>query len=98
MTEIPWWPPPLAATRAVHLAGIIKETAENRYVDAHQGTARALGSLDAIRMAVYVSVGRGGPGFPERLLRLQGGAAESLMLSGRAADARVARSHGARGG
>ena len=69
---------------AVHLAGIIKETAENRYVDAHQGTARALGSLDAIRMAVYVSVVGADQDSPNACFASKA-AAESLMLSGRAA-------------
>ena len=69
---------------AVHLAGIIKETADNRYLDAHQGTARALGSLDAIRMAVYVSVIGADQDSPNACFASKA-AAESLMLSGRAA-------------
>ena len=68
---------------AVHLAGIIKETAENRYVDAHQGTARAFGALDAIRRVVYVSV-IGADKDSANACFASKGEAESLMLAGRA--------------
>ena len=68
---------------AVHLAGIIRETAENRYVDAHQGTARAFGALDAVRRVVYVSV-IGADKDSANACFASKGAAESLMLTGRA--------------
>ena len=66
---------------AVHLAGIIKETAGNRYVDAHEGTARALGGLDAIRLIVYVSVVGAARNSPNACLASKA-AAEALLLSG----------------
>lgn len=69
---------------AVHLAGIIRETAGNRYVDAHQGTARSLGGLDAIRRVVYVSVVGAAENSPNACFASKG-AAEALLLSGHAA-------------
>ena len=68
---------------AVHLAGIIKETAGNRYVDAHEGTARALCGLDAICRIVYVSVVGAARNSPNACLASKA-AAEALLLSGRA--------------
>ena len=67
----------------VHLVGIIKETAENSYVDAHQGTARALGALDGIRLVVYVSVVGAARDSPNACFASKA-AAESVLLSGRA--------------
>ncbi len=69
---------------AVHLAGIIKETADNRYVDAHEGTARAFGALDTLRRVVYVSVIGADKDSPNACFASKG-EAESLMLSGSAA-------------
>ena len=66
---------------AVHLAGIIKETAGNRYVDAHEGTARALTGLDGIRHVVYLSVVGAARDSPNACLASKA-AAESLLLSG----------------
>ena len=66
---------------AVHLAGIIRETAGNRYVDAHEGTARALGSLDGVRRIVYLSV-VGAAGNSPNACFASKAAAESLLLSG----------------
>ena len=66
---------------AVHLAGIIKETAGNRYVDAHEGTARALGGLDSIRRIVYLSVVGATRSSPNACLASKA-AAESLLLAG----------------
>ena len=74
---------------AVHLAGIIRETAANRYADAHEGTARALGCLGGIRRIVYLSVVGAAPDSPNACLASKA-AAESLLLSGGAA-ARVLR-------
>ena len=75
---------------AVHLAGIIKETAGNRYVDAHEGTARALGGLDDIRLIVYLSVVGAARDSPNACLASKA-AAESLLLSGSGARTRVLR-------
>ena len=66
---------------AVHLAGIIKETAGNRYVDAHEGTARALSGLDGIRHVVYLSVVGAARDSPNACLASKA-AAETLLLSG----------------
>ena len=74
---------------AVHLAGIIRETAENRYVDAHEGTVRALMAAEGIRRIVYVSVIGAERGSPNACLASKA-AAESLLLSGDAS-ARVLR-------
>ena len=74
---------------AVHLAGIIKETAGNRYVDAHEGTARALGGLDDIRLIIYMSV-VGAARDSRNACFASKAAAESLLLSG-SADTRVLR-------
>ena len=74
---------------AVHLAGIIRETAANRYVDAHEGTVRALMGVEAIRRIVYVSVIGAERGSPNACLDSKA-EAESLLLSGRAT-ARVLR-------
>ncbi|MDE0224857.1 MAG: NAD(P)H-binding protein [Gammaproteobacteria bacterium] len=68
---------------AVHLAGIIRETAANRYVDAHEGTARALGLAGGIRRIVYLSVVGAAPDSPNACLASKA-AAESLLLSGQA--------------
>lgn len=68
---------------AVHLAGIVKETAGNRYADAHEGTARALCGLDAICRIVYVSVVGAARNSPNACLASKA-AAEALLLSGRA--------------
>ena len=68
---------------AVHLTGIIRETAANRYVDAHEGTARALSSLVDIRRIVYLSVVGAVPDSSNACLASKA-AAESLLLSGRA--------------
>ena len=65
---------------AVHLAGIIRETADNRYVDAHQGTARALGGLDGIRLVVYLSVVGAARDSPNACFASKA-AAESLLLA-----------------
>ena len=67
---------------AVHLAGIIKETASNRYADAHEGTARVLCGLDGIGMIVYVSVVGAERDSPNACLASKA-AAESLLRSGR---------------
>lgn len=74
---------------AVHLAGIIRETAGNRYVDAHEGTVRALMGVEGIRRIVYVSVIGAARDSPNACLASKA-EAESLLLSGRAA-ARVLR-------
>lgn len=74
---------------AVHLAGIIRETAGNRYVDAHEGTVRALMGVEGIRRIVYVSVIGADRGSRNACLASKA-AAESLLLSGRAS-ARVLR-------
>ena len=66
---------------AVHLAGIIKETAGNRYVDAHEGTARALCGLEGVRRIVYLSV-VGAAGDSPNACFASKAAAESLLLSG----------------
>lgn len=66
---------------AVHLAGIIRETAANRYADAHEGTARALCRLGGIRCIVYLSVVGAAPDSPNACLASKA-AAESLLLSG----------------
>ena len=66
---------------AVHLAGIIKETARNRYVDAHEGTARALSGLDGVRRIVFLSV-VGAAGNSPNACFASKAAAESLLLSG----------------
>ena len=68
---------------AVHLAGIIRETAANRYADAHEGTARALGRVGGIRRIVYLSVVGAAPDSPNACLASKA-AAESLLLSGQA--------------
>ena len=65
---------------AVHLAGIIRETADNRYVDAHQGTARALVALDGIRLVVYLSVVGAARDSPNACFASKA-AAESLLLA-----------------
>lgn len=65
---------------AVHLAGIIRETAGNRYVDAHEGTARALSGLDGVRRIVYLSV-VGADGDSPNVCFASKGAAESLLLA-----------------
>ena len=67
---------------AVHLAGIIKETAANRYADAHEGTARALGGLDGVRRIVYLSVVGATENSPNACFASKA-AAESLLLSER---------------
>ena len=67
---------------AVHLAGIIKETAANRYADAHEGTARALGGLDGVRRIVYLSV-VGAAGNSPNACFASKAAAESLLLAER---------------
>ncbi len=41
---------------AVHLAGIIRETAGNRFEDAHEGTARALAQVSGLARIVCLSV------------------------------------------
>lgn len=74
---------------AVHLAGIIRETAENRYVDAHERTVRALLGVEGIRRIVYVSVIGAEQGSANTCLASKA-AAESLLLSGDAS-ARVLR-------
>ena len=74
---------------AVHLAGIIRETAENRYADAHEGTVRKLLGVEGIRCIVYVSVIGAERGSPNACLASKA-AAESLLLSGDAS-ARVLR-------
>ena len=66
---------------AVHLAGIIKETAGNRYVDAHEGTARALSGLDDIRLIIYMSV-VGAARDSRNACFASKAAAESLLLAG----------------
>ena len=66
---------------AVHLAGIIRETAANRYADAHEGTARALGRVGGIRRIVCLSVVGAAPDSPNACLASKA-AAESLLLSG----------------
>ena len=66
---------------AVHLAGIIKETAGNRYVDAHEGTARVLNGLEGVRRIVYLSVVGSAENSPNACLASKA-AAESLLLSG----------------
>ena len=74
---------------AVHLAGIIRQTADNRYVDAHEGTVRALMGVEGIRRIVYVSVIGAERGAPNACLASKA-AAESLLLSADAS-ARVLR-------
>ena len=67
---------------AVHLAGIIRETAWNRYVDAHEGTARVLCGLEGVRRIVYLSVVGAAGNSPNACLASKA-AAESLLLSAR---------------
>lgn len=73
------------ADAVVHLVGIIRETPQNRYVDAHESTCRAL--VEAVRRAsvspriVYVSILGSSSAHANACLRSKG-AAEDLLLAG----------------
>jgi len=68
----------------VHLVGIIKETAANRYQDAHEGSCRALAQAaerSGLRRIVYLSILGAAPGSRNACLASRG-AAEQILLDG----------------
>jgi len=69
---------------AVHLVGILKETAANRYVDAHEATCRALASaaaLAGLSKIVYLSILGSKPEARNACLASKG-RAERVLLDG----------------
>jgi NADH dehydrogenase len=68
---------------AVHLAGILKETAANRYVDAHERTTEALlaAAASQLRRVVYVSILGADPRSPNAALASKGRAERTLLES-----------------
>lgn len=67
---------------AVHLTGIIKETRDNRYVDAHEATCEALARAAAaarIERIVYLSILGSDPAAPNACLASKG-RAERILL------------------
>lgn len=74
------------ADAVVHLVGIIRETPQNRYVDAHEATCRAL--VEAARRAsaeprlVYISILGSSSTHANACLRSKGAAEDLLLTSG----------------
>lgn len=76
---------------AVHLVGIIKESRQNRFEDAHEATARALVAVPGLERIVYLSIVGAKRGSSNACLASRA-AAEDVLLAGpgRAAILRVA--------
>ncbi|MDP6184086.1 MAG: NAD(P)H-binding protein [Gammaproteobacteria bacterium] len=71
--------------QAVHLIGMIKETRDNRYRDAHERPALALSKAapqTALTHIVYVSILGSDPNSPSRCLRARA-AVEEILMAGR---------------
>jgi NADH dehydrogenase len=71
--------------RIAHLAGILKETARSRYVDAHERATRALADAAAqsgVRRIVYLSILGASPGSRNACLASKG-RAERILLEGK---------------
>jgi len=70
--------------KVVHLVGIIKESARNRYADAHEGTCHALAAGAAragVERIVYLSILGAGPRSANACLASKG-AAEQILQQG----------------
>jgi NADH dehydrogenase len=79
-------------SQVVHLVGIIKPTAGNRYEDAHERTCEALAAAArrcAVDRIVYLSILGAAEGHPNACLRSRA-AAENVLLAG-TVEARVLR-------
>ena len=66
---------------AVHLVGIIKESRQNRFADAHEATTRALVEVPGLERIVYLSIVGARRDSPNACLASRA-AAEDLLLAG----------------